>query len=143
VADGFGIAALLAAGADAVQLGTRFLMTPEANVHANYKAAVQGAGIADTAMVGKAGLPIRMLKNAFAAQYEAAYLAGQPVEKLNAMFGARSLKDAALDGNTEWGKTEAGQSAGLIDDIVPAGELVSRLMRELETALAQLNGKFS
>jgi len=143
VADGYGIAALLTAGADAVQLGTRFLMTPEANVHANYKAAVRQAGITDTMMVGKASLPIRMLKNAFAGEYEAAYKAGQPVDALNALFATRSLKDAALDGNVEWGKTEAGQSAGLIDDIIPAGELVARLMAELEAARQKLNRKLA
>ena len=143
VADGYGIAALLALGADAVQLGTRFLMTPEANVHASYKTAVQQAGLADTAMVGKASLPIRMLRNAFAGEYEAAYKAGRPVEELNALFGTRTLKDAALDGNVDWGKTEAGQSAGLIDDIVPAAELVERLMRELKAARQDLNGKLA
>ncbi len=142
-ADGYGIAALLAAGADAVQLGTRFLMTPEANVHAHYKAAVLEAGIADTMMVGKASLPIRMLKNAFAGEYEAAYKSGQPVDALNALFATRTLKDAALDGNVEWGKTEAGQSAGLIDDIVPAAELVERLMQELRTAQSELNRKLA
>ena len=143
VADGYGMAALLALGADAVQFGTRFLMTPEANVHANYKDAVRAAGIADTALVGRAGLPIRMLKNELADQYNAAYLAAKDKETLAAIFAGRSLKDAALDGNVTSGKTEAGQSAGLIDDIVPAGELVARLMRECEAARAALNGKWS
>ena len=138
VADGFGMAALLCLGADAVQFGTRFMMTPEANVHAGYKDAVRRAGIADTALVGRAGLPIRMLKNAFSAEYESAYKAGAPAVELNALFGTRSLKDAALDGNVEWGKTEAGQSAGLIDDIVPAAQVVENLMREFHAARRRL-----
>lgn len=141
VADGHGMAALMALGADAVQLGTRFLMTPEAGVHQAYKAAVQAAGLADTTLVGRGGLPIRMLRNAFAEAYQAAYLAGTPAEELKALFATRSLKDAALDGDVAWGKTEAGQSAGLIDDIVPAGVLVARLMRELHEAIGDLNGK--
>jgi enoyl-[acyl-carrier protein] reductase II len=66
VADGWGIAALLALGADGVQLGTRFLMTDEATVHRNYKAAVQKAQAADAVMVGARSLPIRMLRNRFA-----------------------------------------------------------------------------
>jgi enoyl-[acyl-carrier protein] reductase II len=140
VADGYGMAALMALGADAVQLGTRFLMTPEAGVHDNYKAAVLAAGLADTALVGRAGLPIRMLRNAFAAEYEAAYKAGVPADQLAAMFAARTLKDAALDGDTARGKTEAGQSAGLIDDIVPAAEVVASLMREFGLARARLAG---
>lgn len=143
VADGYGIAALLALGADAVQLGTRFLMTPEAGVHARYKAAVQQAGLADTAMVGKASLPIRMLRNDFANAYESAFKTGAPVDELNALFGIHTLKEAALDGDVAWGKTEAGQSAGLIDDIVPAAELIERLMRELRAAHTALNEKLS
>jgi enoyl-[acyl-carrier protein] reductase II len=138
VADGHGMAALMALGADAVQLGTRFLMTPEAGVHEAYKAAVRAAGLADTALVGRGGLPIRMLKNAFAADYEAAWRAGRPAEELAALFGSQSLKDAALDGNVERGKTEAGQSAGLIGDILPAAQVVDNLMREFQAARARL-----
>ena len=70
---------------------------------------------------------------------------GQPVQiyQVQRSIAGRSLKDAALDGNVTSGKTEAGQSAGLIDDIVPAGELVERLVRECEAARAALNGKWS
>jgi hypothetical protein len=64
VADGAGIAALLALGADAVQLGTRFIATPEASVHENYKRAVLAADVARDTLVGRGGLPIRQLKNA-------------------------------------------------------------------------------
>ena len=141
VADGYGMAALFALGADAVQFGTRFLMTPEAGVHANYKAAVLAAGLADTTLVGRAGLPIRMLRNSFAAQYDAGYLAGKHADELNALFATRSLKDAALDGDVEWGKTEAGQSAGLIDDILPAAQVVARLMVECDAALTAMSRK--
>jgi enoyl-[acyl-carrier protein] reductase II len=140
VADGYGMAALMALGADAVQLGTRFLVTHEAGVHDSYKAAVRAAGLADTALVGRAGMPIRMLKNSFAAAYEAAYQSGQHADELNALFATRSLKDAALDGDVEWGKTEAGQSAGLIDDILPAAQVVENLMREFDAARVRLAG---
>jgi len=76
VADGAGVAAMLALGAEAVQLGTRFLMTPEANVHAAYKEAVRAAGISDTTLIGRGRLPVRGLKNAFSAEVEAAERAG-------------------------------------------------------------------
>src|SRR5438445_4599773 len=80
--DGAGIAALLALGADAVQLGTRFIATPEASVHENYKRAVLEAEVDDSCLVGPAGLPIRQLKNAFAAKYHAAERAGASPEEL-------------------------------------------------------------
>jgi len=138
IADGYGIAAMLALGADAVQLGTRFIATPEASVHANYKQAVLDAEIEQTALVGRGAHPIRQLKNAFSAKYEAAEQAGASRAELEAIFQEYSLKQAALRGDVEWGKVEAGQSAGLVHDIVPAGELFRRLVAELEQARSRL-----
>ena len=133
VADGAGIAALLALGADAVQLGTRFIATPEASVHENYKRAVLAAEVQDTCLVGPPSLPIRQIKNAFTRKFEAAR-----DDEREALFNGTSLKKAALEGDVEWGKVEAGQSAGLIDDIVPAAELFRRLVRETEEARRRL-----
>ena len=133
VADGAGVAALLALGAEAVQLGTRFIATPEASVHENYKRAVLAAEVHDTCLVGPAALPIRQIRNAFTDKF----LAAPPGER-EALFKEASLKKAALEGDVEWGKVEAGQSAGLVEDIVPAGELMQRLVRELEDARRRL-----
>ena len=133
VADGAGVAALLALGAEAVQLGTRFIATPEASVHENYKQAVLAADVHDTCLVGPASLPIRQLKNAFTQNFDAA----RPDER-EALFKTSSLKKAALEGDVQWGKVEAGQSAGLVDDILPAAELMKRLVEELEQARRRL-----
>ena len=138
VADGAGIASLLALGADAVQLGTRFIATPEASVHDNYKRAVLAADVDGSTLVARGWLPIRQLKNAFSAKYAAAEKAGATQEELEALYKSSSLKQAALDGDVEWGKVEAGQSAGLVDDILPAAEVVKRLMSELEQARKRL-----
>ena len=139
VADGAGIAALLALGAEAVQLGTRFIATPEASVHDNYKRAVLAADVHETTLVGRGGLPIRQLKNAFSAKYEAAERAGASREDLERIYRDSSLKQAALGGDVEWGKVEAGQSAGLIDDILPAAQIMRRLVAEVEEARRRLN----
>jgi enoyl-[acyl-carrier protein] reductase II len=133
VADGAGIAALLALGADAVQLGTRFIATPEASVHENYKRAVLAAEVQDTCLVGPPSLPIRQIRNAFTRKFDAAR-----EDERGALFEGTSLKKAALEGDVEWGKVEAGQSAGLVDDIVPAAELFRRLVRETEEARRRL-----
>ena len=133
VADGAGVAALLALGAEAVQLGTRFIATPEASVHENYKRAVLAADVHDSCLVGPPSLPIRQLKNAFTQKFESA----KPSER-EALFKASSLKKAALEGDVEWGKVEAGQSAGLVDDILPAAEVMKRLVLELEQARNRL-----
>src|ERR1041385_3851355 len=133
VADGAGIAALLALGADAVQLGTRFIASPEESVHENYKRAVLAAEVHDTCLVGPRALPIRQIRNAFTRKFDAA-----PEGERDALFNGTSLKKAALEGDVEWGKVEAGQSAGLVDDIVPAAELFRRLVRETEEARRRL-----
>jgi enoyl-[acyl-carrier protein] reductase II len=138
VADGSGVAALLALGAEAVQLGTRFIATPEANVHEKYKRAVLEAEVDQTAFVGRGMAPIRQLRNRFSEEYAAAERRGASSAELEGIFKKYSLKQAALEGDIEWGKVEAGQSAGLVHDIVPAGELLKRLVSEMEAARARL-----
>ena len=138
IADGAGVAAMLALGAEAVQLGTRFIATPEASVHEAYKAAVLKADVGDTAFVGRGGHPIRQLRNAFSEKYSAAERAGATREELEAIFNGSSLKQAALEGDVEWGKVEAGQSAGLVDEILPAADVMQRLVRELEETRKRL-----
>ncbi len=88
IADGAGIAAMLALGADAVQLGTRFIATPEATVHENYKRAVLAAEVDGSTIVSRGHHPIRQLKNAFSAKFEAAERSG----------GSRAAGQALIDG---------------------------------------------
>jgi enoyl-[acyl-carrier protein] reductase II len=138
VADGAGIAALLALGADAVQLGTRFIATPEASVHENYKRAVLEAEVDQTAFIGRGMAPIRQLRNSFAEKYADLERSGAPAAELEALFNKHSLKQAALEGDIKWGKVEAGQSAGLVNEILPAAEVMRRLVNELEQARRRL-----
>ena len=138
IADGAGIAAMLALGADAVQLGTRFIATPEASVHPRYKQAVLDAEVEGSCLVGPRALPIRQLKNAFTQKFIEAERSGASDAELDALYKGHSLKQAALEGDVDNGKVEAGQSAGLIEDIVPAGELLGRLVSEAEEARRRL-----
>jgi len=137
IADGAGIAAALCLGADGAQLGTRFLLTPESGLHAAYKQAVLAAGVADTTLVGRGRSPVRMLRNAFAREYAAAERGGASDAELDALFGGSTLKQSAKDGDVDGGKVEAGQSAGLIDALCPAGDVVAELVRETRQALAR------
>ena len=138
VADGAGIAALLALGADAVQLGTRFIATPEASVHENYKRAVLEAEVDQTAFIGRGIAPIRQLRNSFAEKYAELERAGASKVELAELFDKHSLKQAALEGDIKWGKVEAGQSAGLVHEILPAAEVMRQLVNELEQARRRL-----
>jgi enoyl-[acyl-carrier protein] reductase II len=108
-------------------------------VHENYKRAVLAADVDGSTLVARGKLPIRQLKNAFSERYNAAERAGATQAELDALFKSSSLKQAALEGDVEWGKVEAGQSAGLIDDILPAAEVVRRLVAEFEEARARLS----
>lgn len=137
-ADGAGLAAALALGAGAANFGTRFLMTPEANVHPSYKEAVLGASIASTRTVGHGLGMIRTLSNAFAERMQDLETTGAALEQRRAAFGGSSLKMAALDGDVTEGKVEVGQSAGLIDDLIPAGALVRRIAQEYLDVVARL-----
>ncbi|ALS62903.1 NAD(P)H-dependent flavin oxidoreductase [Pandoraea norimbergensis] len=140
VADGYGVAALLALGADAVQLGTRFLATREAGVHENYKRAVLDTDIDATALVGVRGLPVRMTRNRFAERVLQADRDEPDADAYDALFKSSSLKQAALDGDIEWGKVELGQSAGLIDDLPGAADVMARLVEEYEAAARRIAG---
>ncbi|WP_231939993.1 NAD(P)H-dependent flavin oxidoreductase [Bordetella trematum] len=138
VADGWGIAALLALGADAVQLGTRFLLTEEAGVHPNYKAAVLAADVHDTVLVGRRSLPVRGIRNAFAQAVLDAERDQISQPEYEALFQRSTLKQAALDGDVEWGKVELGQSAGLVSRIEPAAQVVQQLAAELAEAMRRM-----
>jgi enoyl-[acyl-carrier protein] reductase II len=139
IADGAGIAAMFCLGADGVQLGTRFLMTAESNLHRAYKERALAAGIADTTLVGRGKLPIRVLKNDFTREFEAAERSGASAQDLATLNASRSLKMAAFDGDIDQGKVEVGQSVGLIDELLPAAQVVERLIAEFEAAVARLS----
>ena len=139
VADGWGIAALLALGAEAVQLGTRFLLTEEATLHTAYKEAVLAADVADTALIGqRSGQPVRGLRNQFARQIFQAEEDHVSDEAYDALFKSSTLKQAALEGNVDWGKVEAGQSAGLIHHIKPVADVMHDLLDELDLATQRM-----
>jgi enoyl-[acyl-carrier protein] reductase II len=93
--------------------------------------------VEDTCLVGRGGLPLRLLRNAFTEKYDAAERAGRK-EELERIYKEASLRQAAHDGDVDWGKVEAGQSAGLIEDIVPAAEVLRRLVAEAEEARKRL-----
>jgi len=130
IADGRGMAAALALGADGVQVGTRFAATVESSAHDNYKNAVVGAGDGGTVLTLKKLSPVRMLRNPFAARALEAERGGASREELEALLGRTREKMGIFEGNTEEGELEAGQSSGLVHEILPAGAVVRRMMEE-------------
>ncbi|MFD4902611.1 NAD(P)H-dependent flavin oxidoreductase [Streptomyces sp. NPDC057699] len=138
VADGAGLAAMLALGAGAAQFGTRFLASEEATVHPDYKAAVLAAGVEDTRTVGHGLGLIRAVENDFTMRMQGLEESAAGLDVRREEFQAASLKDAALHGRVRDGKVEAGQSAGLVDAVLPAADIVTRIVTEYRTALTRL-----
>lgn len=138
VADGRGLAAMLALGAGAAQFGTRFLASAEASVHEGYKSAVVAAGVHDTRTVGHGLGVIRVITNDFTDRMLGLEASGADEDVRRKTFQAATLKDAALHGDVAEGKVEAGQSAGLVDAVLPAARIVERIVVEYRAALAGL-----
>jgi len=136
--DGRGLAAALALGASGVQMGTRFICTDECTVHPNYKQAILGANERSTMVTGSSlGHPVRSIRNPMARDYEDLERRGASEEEIIA-FGTGSLRRAAVEGDVTHGSVMAGQIAGLIQDIVPAAEVLRRTVAEAEQVLTTL-----
>lgn len=139
IADGRGIAAALALGASGVQIGTRFAATEEASAHEKYKEAVLQAKDDSTVFLMKKIGPARMLANQWTQDLARAEEAGADEEELRGLLGRKRERLGLFEGVLEQGQLEAGQGAGLIRDIPPAGELVERLVKELVSELTRLS----
>jgi enoyl-[acyl-carrier protein] reductase II len=138
IADGRGMAAALALGADGVQVGTRFAVTVESSAHDRYKKAVVDAGDGDTVLTLKKITPVRLVKTPFALKALEAERRGATKEELEELLGKKRERAGIFEGNLEEGEFEAGQSAGLVRDIPPAGEVVRRMMEEYQQAKLRL-----
>ncbi|RSM82953.1 2-nitropropane dioxygenase [Amycolatopsis sp. WAC 01375] len=138
LADGAGLAAMLALGAGAVQFGTRFLASAEATVHPGYKDAVVAADIGSTRTVGRGLGLIRALANDFTDRMTELEDRAADLEQRRGVFAASTLRDAALDGDLTNGKVEAGQSAGLVTDVLPAAVIIRRIVDEYRAVVDQL-----
>lgn len=136
IADGRGVAASFMLGAEGVQCGTCFLVADECNVHENYKNKIISAGDTDTIVTGKRlGHPVRSLKTPFSRKFAAMEKENTTTDEQIMAFGAGSLRKAAVDGNITEGSFMAGQSAGMVKEILPAKEIINKMMTEAEDLL--------
>lgn len=134
IANGKGILAAMVLGADAAQLGTRFVASVEASSHPLFKAEVVKAQEGDTVLTLKELAPVRMLKNKFYEQIQELYLKNPSKEDLKNLLGRARAKKGMFEGDLDEGELEIGQIAGLIEDIIPAAQIVEDLMREFQEA---------
>jgi enoyl-[acyl-carrier protein] reductase II len=136
IADGRGFAAALMLGAKGVQIGTRFLVATECNVHQSYKDKVLKATDIETAVTGRpTGHPVRALKNQLTRKFMQAEKAGATPEELEEL-GKGALYRAAIQGDSLNGSLLAGQIAGLVNKEQSAKEIIDEFMKELKEIVA-------
>lgn len=135
VADGRGFAAAMMLGAEAVQIGTRFVASKEAVVHENYKERIIKAKDIDSEVTGQSnGHPIRVLRNKMTREYLRLEKEGASFEELEHLtLGA--LRKAVVEGDVVNGSVMAGQIAGLIKDEKTCEEIIKDIMSQAEALL--------
>lgn len=139
IADGRGIAAAFMLGASAVQMGTHFVVTDEAQVHENYKERILKAKDIDTKVTGRTtGHPVRALRNTMTGKYLEMEKAGASFEELE-MLTLGGLRKAVVDGDVKNGSVMAGQIAGLVKERMSCQELIQKLVRETDALLKGTN----
>lgn len=138
--------AMLAAmhlGADGVQIGSRFVATPESSAHQNFKQVVVEAKEGDTLLTLKELTPVRLVKNEFFHQIEKAYENCATTEELKTLLGRGRAKKGMFEGDLTEGELEIGQISGLIHEIKPAAAVVKEIIAEYRSAIqAQQTEKF-
>ena len=142
-ADGRGLAAALALGAQGIQMGTRFICTTECTAHENYKRAILKARDRSTMTTGHSlGHPVRALKNPMVHEFQELERRGITEAEI-IEFGTGKLRLAAVEGDMKKGSVMAGQIAGMVNDILPTKELIERIVAEAEEIIGQLQGVVS
>src|SRR5215217_540885 len=125
--------ATMALGAEGVQIGSRFVCTPEASSHQMFKEAVVNAGEGDTVLSLKQLTPVRLIKNDFVREVQLAEASGATVEELEQLLGRARAKLGMFQGEMQQGELEIGQVSALIKSIKPAAEVVDEIWNEFKT----------
>jgi len=139
IGTGRGMLAAMNLGADAVQIGSRFVASSESSAHINFKKSVVEAKEGDTLLTLKELTPVRLLKNAFFYQVAEAYQNGAQEEELKNLLGRGRAKKGMFEGDLVDGELEIGQISGLISEIKPASEIVAEIIEEFDVAKQEQN----
>ncbi len=140
IASGAAIAAVFALGAEGAQVGTRFVASAESSAHQAFKQAVLEAQDGSTQLTLKELTPVRLLKNPFFEEVQAAYLRGASAQDLQALLGRGRAKKGMFEGNLVEGELEIGQVAATVKTIEPAADILRGLISEFDAAVKVLNG---
>lgn len=135
IATGRQMLAAMVLGAQGVQVGSRFVATPEASSHQSFKEAVVAAKEGDTQLSLKKLTPVRLLKNAFFQEVSQAEIKGASNEELLQLLGRGRAKKGMFEGDMEAGELEIGQVSSLVQSIQPAGAVVNEIWTDFISGL--------
>lgn len=136
IADGRGMAAAFMLGAEAVQMGTRFVVAKESIVHDNYKERLIKSKDIDSEVTGRStGHPIRVVRNKMSREYLRMEQEGATLEELE-MLTLGSLRKAVVDGDVVQGSLMAGQIAGMIKEELTCEEIIRGIVADAERLMA-------
>lgn len=138
IGTGGGVLAAMALGAEGVQIGSRFIATPESSAHQNFKDYVLNAKEGDTELTLKELTPVRLLKNEFYEEVQSAYQRGASQEGLKELLGKGRAKKGMFLGDLKEGELEVGQISGLMDEIKPAAKVLEEIWQEFLEAKKEL-----
>ncbi len=131
IATGRQMLATMILGAEGAQLGSRFVASEEASSHEAFKQAVIRAAEGDTFLSMKQLTPVRLIRNRFFQEMQAAEQRGASADELRQLLGRARAKKGMFEGDLDEGELEIGQASALIRDILPAGEIVKQVWEEL------------
>ena len=140
IGNGQAILAAMILGADAAQLGTRFVASYEASSHQTFKNKVVTSHEGETMLTLKELAPVRMMKNKFFSEIQELYQKGTSTDELKQHLGRARAKRGMFEGDLENGELEIGQISGLINEILPAQEIVKNLIDEYKEAQKKVAG---
>lgn len=138
IGTGRGMLAAMTLGADAVQIGSRFVASSESSAHENFKETVVNAKEGDTLLTLKELMPVRLIKNEFFNRVQEVYDRGGNIDELKELLGRARAKKGMFEGDLVEGELEIGQISGLIKEIKPASEIVAEIINEFEQAREEL-----
>lgn len=130
IGSGKAMLACFALGAEAVQIGSRFVTSPESSAHEHFKQYVVNSNEGDTSLTLKQLTPVRMMKNKFYKDLLEAEIHGASIDELKNILGRARAKKGMFEGDLDEGELEIGQVAASIHAIKPAGEIVKEIWNE-------------
>lgn len=146
-AGGFGsgdaMMAAMCLGAEGIQIGSRFAITQESSAHPDFKNLVTGLTEGTTMLTLKQLAPVRLIKNKFFEQVEAAQLKGASAEELKLLLGKGRAKKGMFEGNLDDGELEIGQVSAMINEIKPVAEVMIQIIEEYNQTLLKIRQNIS